>query len=377
MPAYRDKRDGRWRYRKWVALPNGTRTRITGTPPTDTKVAAEAAERAHIDRVLHPERARATPEAVPQRKETPTLEEFADRFMREYLPRQKPTERKSKEYVLSGSIVPFFGAMRLDEIDQTDINAFIGAQTVATKTLNNRLAVLGTLLRYAGPTGCKLIPETLLRFHVDGGMAAEIIAVPIADVGKLLAAATDARYRVAVLLASEAGLRIGEIRGLQWTDIKSSGRLTVRRAVDPRNNVGTPKHDKSRSVRLSPALDAALAALPRRGLWVITTLEGGMIGYWTMLEAVQRLYDRAGVAVPVSETGATMPWHSLRHTFGTELAARGVPIPTIKELMGHADVKTTMRYVTVTAEQMDDAICRTFGQQVGNGSAAPTQATEI
>ena len=92
-----------------------------------------------------------------------------------------------------------------------------------------------------------------------------------------------------------------------------------------------------------------------------------MIGYWTMLEAVQRLYGRAGVAVPVSETGATMPWHSLRRTFGTELAARGVPIPTIKELMGHADVKTTMRYVTVTAEQMDDAIDRVFGQQVGTG----------
>src|ERR1700759_3710672 len=102
-------------------------------------------------------------------------------------------------------------------------------------------------------TGCKLIPETLLCFYVEGGMAAEIMAVPIADVGKLLAAATDARYRVAVLMASEAGLRIGEIRGLQWTDIKTSGTLTVRRAGDPRNNVGTPKHDKSRSVRLSPA----------------------------------------------------------------------------------------------------------------------------
>jgi site-specific recombinase XerD len=96
-----------------------------------------------------------------------------------------------------------------------------------------------------------------------------------------------------------------------------------------------------------------------------------------MLEAVQRLYNRAGIAVPVSETGATMPWHSMRHTFGTELAARGVPVPTFKELMGHAEIKTTMRYVTVTAEQMDDAIGRAFGQQVGNGSTAPTQAAEI
>jgi hypothetical protein len=45
--------------------------------------------------------------------------------------------------------------------------------------------------------------------------------------------------------------------------------------------------------------------------------------------------------------------------------------------MGHADAKTTMRYVTVRAEQMDDAIGRAFGQQVGNESTAPTQATEI
>jgi hypothetical protein len=48
--------------------------------------------------------------------------------------------------------VAFFGAMRLDEIDPTHVNAFTGAQTIATKTLDNRLAVLETLLRYAGPT---------------------------------------------------------------------------------------------------------------------------------------------------------------------------------------------------------------------------------
>jgi integrase len=43
--------------------------------------------------------------------------------------------------------------------------------------------------------------------------------------------ATDERYQAAVLQASEAGLRFGEIRGLQWGDIKH-GQLTVRRAVD-------------------------------------------------------------------------------------------------------------------------------------------------
>jgi integrase len=72
------------------------------------------------------------------------------------------------------------------------------------------------------------------------------------------------------------------------------------------------------------------------------------------------------VTVPVSETGQTMPWHSLRHTFGTECAAQGVPIPTLRDLMGHTDVKTTMRYVTVTGDDRRNAIRRAFGQQAGN-----------
>lgn len=67
----------------------------------------------------------------------------------------------------------------------------------------------------------------------------------------------------------------------------------------------------------------------------------------------------------MSESGVTMPWHSLRHTFGTECAARGVRVPVIKELMGHASIATTMRYVTVTSGQLDAAIRQAFGQQVG------------
>ena len=368
MPAYKDKRDGRWRYRKWIKLHDGNRIRITGTPAVDTKVAAESAERAHIDRVHNPERARASAElAAPQRREMPTVKEFSERFMSEYLPRQKPTERQSKRYILSGSLVPFFGPMRLDEIDQSHINAFTAAQTVATKTLNNRLTVLSTLLRYAGPSGCKLIPETDLRFHVKA-MSPDIVAVPAGDVAKLIAASTDDRLRVAVLLATEAGLRIGEIRGLQHGDVKA-GQLTVRRAIDQGGNVTTPKHDKRRAVPLSPALAAVLPMLPKRGLWVLAQADGEPMNYERLLEAINALYVAAGVSVPVSETGVTMPWHSLRHTFGTECAARGVPVPVIRELMGHSSIQTTMRYVTVTAGQLDAAIALAFGpsgQRVGN-----------
>src|SRR3954462_15847487 len=77
-------------------------------------------------------------------------------------------------------------------------------------------------------------------------------------------------------------------------------------------------------------------------------------------------YKRAGVVVPRSETGRTMPFHSLRHTFGTECARRGIPVMTLRDLMGHEDMKTTQRCVTVTSADKRNAIERASGQQVGN-----------
>jgi integrase len=185
-------------------------------------------------------------------------------------------------------------------------------------------------------------------------MAGEIAAVSMEDVDKLLAACSDDRYRVIVLLAAEAGLRAGEIRGLQWTDIKD-GQLIVRRALDPQTNeVIAPKHNKARNVPLSPRLAAALGALPCRGVWVVTTLEGRALGYWTMIEAVGATYDRAGAP------RAPKLIHCLRHTFGTVMAKK-VPLGVLQKLMGHSEVTTTMRYVDVSEDDKREAIASVFG----------------
>ena len=49
------------------------------------------------------------------------------------------------------------------------------------------------------------------------------------------------------------------------------------------------------------------------------------------------------------EAGITnFTFHDLRHTFGTRLADAGVDVVKIKELMGHASIVTTMRYIHAT-----------------------------
>jgi len=88
------------------------------------------------------------------------------------------------------------------------------------------------------------------------------------------------------------------------------------------------------------------------------------MAYREMLDTLHRIHQRAGVAVPVSEDGTTMPWDSLGHV---RHGVRGVPIPTLRDLMGHTDVKTTLRYVTVTSEDRRRAIQRAFGAERATG----------
>jgi len=176
-------------------------------------------------------------------------------------------------------------------------------------------------------------------------------------------AADNETDRVAILLAAEAGLRCGEIRGLQWTDIKD-GQLTVRRALDKvTGEVIAPKHNKKRTIPLSPRLVATLANAPRLGLWVVARTDGSSASYDRMSATFSAIYVCAGVPRPPK------PIHCLRHSFGTMMARR-VPLGVL-QLMGHSDIQTTLRYVDVDETDKRVAIAAAFG----SGVAATWQQT--
>ena len=48
--------------------------------------------------------------------------------------------------------------------------------------------------------------------------------------------------------------------------------------------------------------------------------------------------------------------HSLRHTFASHLVMNGVDLPTLKKLLGHSDIDTTMIYSRLTEKHVDAAV---------------------
>lgn len=51
-------------------------------------------------------------------------------------------------------------------------------------------------------------------------------------------------------------------------------------------------------------------------------------------------------------------FHDLRHTVGTRLAEKGVPVAVIKEVLAHSDIQTTMRYIHITQNHLTDALSK-------------------
>ena len=163
---------------------------------------------------------------------------------------------------------------------------------------------------------------------------------------RLVAAAAVRPDRLAALLLGlDAGLRDGEVGGLQWADVDlARGELTVRHALAC-GELRPPKSGRSRRIPLSARLRVALEAMPR-GLWVLPRGRSG--GY----QLVTRL-TVAAKAAGVPDLGP----HALRHSFASFLLAGGASLPAVSRLLGHSDVSITARvYAHVLPGAERDAI---------------------
>jgi integrase len=366
MPVRRDQH-GRWFFRTTVHKPDGTKERISGWPGTPgpyqdlprTQAGAREAERRGINAVMNGKPRAVAATAAEEPKSEKTIRDHSVVFLGTYKPESKPSTRRDRELSVQ-HLLPHFGDFTIEQLRAEHVGAYVAAELergMSRKTINCRLATLSTLIRFV--TGEK----SKLRLNT-GGRPAKVRAVDPDDVERLLVACVDDRYRAVILLAAEAGLRCGEIRGLQWTDIKDD-QLTIRRALDKETGESLrPKHDKERTVPLSRRVAEALAKLPRRALWIVCRPDGCPLNYDELNHAVNAIYARAKVTRPLK------PLHCLRHTFGTVMARR-VPLPVLRELMGHEEISTTMRYVDVAEADKRAAIAAVFG---GSDVAASTSA---
>lgn len=174
----------------------------------------------------------------------------------------------------------------------------------------------------------------------------------------LIEAAGLSHFTIAVRIAIEAGMREGEICGLQWGDVDLDEKLIrVRRSLaraDGKVYLKEPKtYAGKREIPISPRLTKVLKEWRIEQLFKFSEFKGAQSKETFVVGDVNgnpynplilskdwRMYSKANNIV--GTTGKRAVFHDLRHTYVSRLAEIGTDPKTMSQLAGHASVKTTL-----------------------------------
>ena len=151
-----------------------------------------------------------------------------------------------------------------------------------------------------------------------------------------------------VLLALNTGLRRGELLSLTWGAVDLlRGRVTVRAAH--------AKSGKARHVPLNTEARQVLVAwrpADARAEDLVFAGPPDATGQPQLLQETKTAWTGLLKAAGIT----AFRFHDLRHTFASKLVMRGVDLNTVRELLGHADLKMTLRYAHLAPEHLDAAV---------------------
>ncbi len=256
--------------------------------------------------------------------------------------------------------VAFAGDIVPAQIDERLIGAFkthLSERHLDPGTVRNLLTVVRAFLNWCVAKGYLNDNPALAVRHPKvedpdpDPLSREQIALLFAvlDAPQQSHRATWRRNRRACFLMLYAGLRLSEVVGLERRDLDLDRRIiTVRREIA-----------KGGRARVLPICDELLIELePIRGYdldWRIVDHgdnprgRGKELTYKSLAHYFERTLPRHGLDIHA---------HQLRATFATELYLRGEDLVTIQRLLGHADPKTTIRYIGACTAKEHAAVQR-------------------
>jgi len=263
----------------------------------------------------------------------------------------KPATRTNYRSNLEKHVFPKFGKIPLDRLRRKDFKMFFD-QLLAGGMARSTVALVKAPM--AGVFGhaldCELIEANPLSDLKVSKAKRKFTVEPLteAEVPLLLAAAADYRngqYYPHLLCALRTGMRLGEIKALQWADVDLiNRRLHVRRSCR-RKVVSDTKTGKARFVDITPQLAEALADLKvsqeldaivadrPQPVWVFANKKGEIFGRVPFENALRRCLDAAGLR-----------WiriHDCRHTYATIRLLRGHTVGDVSYQLGHSSIQMT------------------------------------
>lgn len=183
------------------------------------------------------------------------------------------------------------------------------------------------------------------------------------EIRKLIDTVKNLKHRTIIMLLYSSGLRVSEIAHLKIADIDSKSM---------RIKVVQGKGAKDRYTLLSEQVLLELRAYyliykPKEYLF-----NGQRTGQPMSVRNIQLLVQQALAAIGLTSKHYTV--HTIRHSFATHLVDNGTDLHTVKELLGHSSMQTTMRYLHLTTGRIQ-AVVNPYDTLMQEGGKADNQTT--
>lgn len=255
-------------------------------------------------------------------------------------------------------------------VTDADIKAYaqyLQSQGKAAYTVQNYLVRLGSFLKWLGvnvniyryaPRVDAKIPEYLTLEEVDKFLNA--IDVDVVDDDEEDPELAVMRFKTLFALLADTGLRASEACNLTKIDVDFNERLIIVR------------RGKRRKYRQVPATQRVLSLL--RKYWAmrkdnapfVFEYKGKKLDRMVIWRMTKKIAKKAGIDVRTRTHGPSIYPHIFRHTFATNELKRLIKsgkgrmdaLLIIKETLGHADIKTTLIYLTLLGEDIRDMMGR-------------------
>ena len=271
----------------------------------------------------------------------------------------------------------------LDRIGRREIEAFIAHMDRsgrAPKTTLNALGILHSIFEYARreewvlSNPCTLVEKPRategdpdIRFLEPEEVEALLRGVPDDDLGRV--------ERRMYLAAAMTGMRQGELLALRWRDIDWPARACASAAASSAASSARPSPSAPRAASRSPTGSPASSTACTRETPYRHDDELVFAHPHTGKPIDRsRLLKRFKAALH-GEASRPVRFHDLRHTFGTRMAAQGVPMRALQEMMGHRDFKTTLIYADYAPSAREaewvEAAFRTGQRRPRRGRSCP------
>lgn len=266
------------------------------------------------------------------------FEEFAKTFLELH---SKPNKKSWKsDYYNLQNLTPIFAGRYLYSITQKDIEEYKAKRKesgVSAATVNRDLATLKTMFNKAVQwETLEENPAKNVRFFKENNTRLRYLEKE--EIKKLIESSSK-RLRPILILALNTGMRRGEVFNLKWHDIDFQKGLIY---------LYNTKNNDKRVIPLNNVARKALISVSKHpdSPYVFCNKEGRP--YHDVRKSFFAALEKCGII--------DFHFHDLRHTFASQLVMSGVDLNTVRELMGHRDIKMTLRYAHLSPDHKRRAV---------------------